>query len=116
MCLALDEDGVDIHITVPSQTDSLCTLSLLETALIQFPGVCVVVVDGRDGRVLDLKLLARVEDQHRQVLEDDELELGDVVGVDPVFCCLTDEVLLASSGGRITLGGVAASADLVVEL
>ena len=116
MSLAFQEDSVGLHATVPTQTVSLSSFSLLQAAFVQLPGVGVVVVDRRNSRILFLELLARVEDQHRQMLQDDELELGDVVRVHPVLGRLTDEVLLLTTSTRITSGRVSARSHLIVEL
>lgn len=50
------------------------------------------------------------------MLENVELELDDVVRVDPVLCRLSNERVLRSSGTRVALDGVAARADKVVQL
>jgi hypothetical protein len=50
------------------------------------------------------------------MLEDNELQLDDIVRMNPVFRCLANEVLLLSTGGRVTLDRVAARTDDVVEL
>ena len=113
--LALHEDGVGLHASVPSESVGLGTFVLSETAVVEVE-VLVVVVDGGDGGVLGLKLLVGVEHEHGQVLEDDELQLGDVVRVDPVLGGLSDEVLLLPAGSGVTLDGSAAGADDVVEL
>lgn len=63
-----------------------------------------------------VKLLASIEDEYGQVLEDDELQLGDIVGVDPIFCCLSDKAGLGATGGAVTLDRVASGSDEVVEL
>ncbi|KAH0250480.1 SPX-domain-containing protein, partial [Aureobasidium melanogenum] len=56
--LALDEDGINVHVAIPSQTDGLCTLSLLETAFVQLPGICVVVTStGKCLRMMSLSSL-----------------------------------------------------------
>lgn len=49
------------------------------------------------------------------MFEDDELELGDVVGVDPVFSGLAYEILLCSTCGTVTLGRITSGADKIVE-
>ena len=50
------------------------------------------------------------------MLEDDELELGDVVWVDPVFCGLADKVLLFASSCRVALDGISTGAHRVIKL
>ena len=95
---------------------SLSALSLLQTTLVQLPCVRVVIVDGGNGRILLFKFLAGVEYKHGQVLQDDELELGDVVRVHPVLCGLTNEVLLLAACARVTSDWVSAGSYLVVEL
>ncbi|KAL1835323.1 hypothetical protein VTK73DRAFT_5773 [Phialemonium thermophilum] len=114
--LALDEDGLALHAAVPAQADGLGALRLLQAALVQLPGGRVVVVDRRDGRVLGLELLARVEHQDRQVLEDDQLELGHVVRVHPVLRRLADEAALAAAGGAVALDRVPSRPHEVVQL
>ena len=47
-------------------------------------------------------------------LENDELKLGDIVWMDPVLRGLSDEVLLASPRGSITLGGVASTSNQII--
>jgi len=48
-------------------------------------------------------------------LENDELQLHDVVLVDPILCGLADKVLLAASCRGVSLYGIPAGADQVVE-
>lgn len=50
------------------------------------------------------------------MLENVELELDDVVRVNPVLCRLSNERVLRSSGPRVALDGVATRADEVVQL
>jgi hypothetical protein len=50
------------------------------------------------------------------VLQDDQLQFGDVIPVNPVFGCLTNKVLLVSTSGRIALDRVTLSTDKVVQL
>lgn len=50
------------------------------------------------------------------MLKDDEFQLDNVVGVDPIFGGLANEVLLLSTSGRVALDGVTAGTDDVVEL
>lgn len=116
MRFALDKDGFALHAAVPTETDGLGTFRLLQTALVQIPCVGVVVVDGGDGGVLGVELLVGIEDEHGQVLEDDEFKLGDVVGVDPVLCGLSDKAGLGATGGGVALDGVASGSDEIVEL
>lgn len=115
MGLSLDEDEIRVHTTVPSETNGLSTLGLFQTALVQVQ-VGVVVVNRGNCRVLNFKLLVGVEHKHRQVLEDNELELGDVVGMNPVLGGLTHKVLLSTTSRGVTLDGVTTRADQVVEL
>ncbi|KAI3491675.1 hypothetical protein L1887_43987 [Cichorium endivia] len=96
-------------------TDGLCTLCLLETAEVELE-VLVVVVDRGDGRILLLVLFLGVEDEDGKVLEDDELERHDVVGVHPVLGGLTHKGRLVAAGARVALDGVAAGTDEVEEL
>ena len=49
-------------------------------------------------------------------LEDDQLELGDVVRVNPVLGRLADEALLAPTGGTVAPNGVSSTSDEVVQL
>ena len=49
-------------------------------------------------------------------LEDDQLKLGDIVRVDPIFGRLTDEVLLSASSGRITLDWITLGTNKIVKL
>jgi hypothetical protein len=46
MGLALQEDSVGLHTTIPTETVSLSSLSLLQATLVQLPSVCVIIVDG----------------------------------------------------------------------
>lgn len=78
---ALDEDLLDVRVAVPAKTDGLGALGLLQTTHIQVK-VLVVEVDGRDGGVRLSERLVGVEDEDGEMLEDDELELDVVVGVD----------------------------------
>jgi hypothetical protein len=48
------------------------------------------------------------------VFQDNELEFGDVVGMDPVFCSVADEILLRSTGGGVAFDGIAASTYEIV--
>lgn len=114
MGLALDENLLLVHASVPSQTQSLSTLRLFQTTHVQLK-IFIVIVDGRDGTVGRVKLLVGVEDENGKVLEDVELELGDVVGVNPVLCGVADKGLLAATGGGVTTVGLAPGPDLVVE-
>jgi hypothetical protein len=50
------------------------------------------------------------------MLQDDELELGDVVRVHPVLGRLADEVLLLAASAGVTNGWVSARPHLIVEL
>lgn len=50
-----------------------------------------------------------------KVLEDDELELNVVVGVDPVLGRLPDKSVLRSSSTGISHDGVSTSADEVIQ-
>jgi hypothetical protein len=111
MGLALQEDLVALHSSVPTETDGLGTLGLLKATLVQLPCIGVVIINGRNRSILLLELLVGIEDQDRQVLQDDQLQLGDVIRVNPVFGCLTNKVLLASTSGRIAFG-----TDKVIQL
>ncbi|KAH3674360.1 hypothetical protein WICPIJ_009577 [Wickerhamomyces pijperi] len=111
--LSLNEDSVGAHPTVPSQSVGLGTFILSQSAVVQVQ-VLVVVVDGGDGGVLSFEILVWVEHQHWQVLQDDQLQLGDVVWVDPVLGGLTNKVLLPPTSGRITLDWVTPGSDQVV--
>ena len=50
------------------------------------------------------------------MLEDNELQLCDIVGVNPVFGSLSDKACLASTSSTITLDWVSSGSDKVVEL
>ena len=49
-------------------------------------------------------------------LEDDELELGDVVGMHPVLGRLANKILLATTSRRVALGRTSSRPDIVVDL
>jgi hypothetical protein len=49
-------------------------------------------------------------------LQDNKLELGNIVRMHPVFCCLTDEILLSSTSRRVSDDRVTTSTDEVVQL
>lgn len=49
-------------------------------------------------------------------LEDDQLQLRDIVLVDPVFGSLADKILLASTGTAVTFGWIALGSHQIVEL
>ncbi len=51
---------------------------------------------------------------HGTYFENDELQFGDVVGMDPVLGCLADEVLLAATCSTISRNRVSSSTDQVV--
>jgi hypothetical protein len=116
MGLALQEDLVALHSSVPTETDGLGTLGLLKATLVQLPCIGVVIINGRNRSNLLLELLVGIEDQDRQVLQDDQLQLGDVIRVNPVFGCLTNKVLLASTSGRIAFDWVTFGTDKVIQL
>ncbi len=44
----------------------------------------------------------------------DEFQFGDVVGMDPVLCGVTDKILLRPTGGRVAFDGIAASTYEIV--
>lgn len=48
------------------------------------------------------------------MLEDDEFDFGNIVGVDPVFGCIAYKVLLFPTGAGVTFCGVTAGTDKVV--
>ena len=49
------------------------------------------------------------------MFEDDELELGNVVGVHPVFCGLAYEILLRPTCGAVTLCGVTSRPNEIIK-
>jgi hypothetical protein len=61
-----------------------------------------------------LKLLAGVEYKYWQMLKDDEFQLGDVVGMNPILCCLANKVGLTTSGGAVAFDGVPAGSNKVI--
>lgn len=65
---------------------------------------------------MGVEILVGVEDKNWQVLQDDELQFCYVVRMNPVFSRLSDEAGLASTSSTVTLDGVSASSDEVVEL
>lgn len=65
---SFNEDLITVHATVPSKSDSFRSFRFFEASLIQLPGLGVIEINGRDRRVLFLKLFARVEDQDGKVL------------------------------------------------
>ena len=73
--------GLDVHVAVPSQTDSFCTFSLLQSAEVELE-VLVVEVDRGDSRVLRLKLLLGIEDENGKVTKDGKLEGDEIIWVD----------------------------------
>lgn len=52
----------------------------------------------------------------RTYLKDDELQLGDIIRMNPVFSRLANEVLLCATGGRVSLNRVSFGANQIVEL
>lgn len=48
-------------------------------------------------------------------LQDNELQLGDIVGVHPVLGSLSDEVLLAATGRGVALGGISPGPDQIIK-
>lgn len=48
-------------------------------------------------------------------LQDDQLQLGDVVRVYPVFRCLTNEILLRASRAAVALGRVSSGANQIIQ-
>lgn len=50
------------------------------------------------------------------MLEDDELQLGDIIRVNPVFGGLSDKAGLGATGGGIALDRVASGSNEIVEL
>src|ERR1700744_2888557 len=115
MSFPFDEDSFVFHTAIPSQTNGFGTLGLLQTTHVELPRFRVVVVYGRNGRILLFKLLVGIEHQDWQMLEDEELQLGDVVLVDPIFCGLTDKVLLRAASGTVSLHRVTSCSNQVVE-
>ena len=49
------------------------------------------------------------------MLQNDELQLSNIIGVDPVFGSLSHKVLLRATGGAVALRWVAARTDEVVQ-
>ena len=47
--------------------------------------IIAVNINRGNGRVILLLFLCGIEEEDREVLHDDEFDLGDVVGVDPVL-------------------------------
>jgi hypothetical protein len=48
------------------------------------------------------------------MLKDDEFQLGDVVGMNPILCCLANKVGLTTSGGAVAFDGVPAGSNKVI--
>ena len=68
MCLSLNEDCLGIDISVPSHSNCLCTFRLLETTLVQFPGLRIIIVYRCNGRVFGFEFFVGVEDEDREML------------------------------------------------
>ena len=49
-------------------------------------------------------------------LKNDELQLGDIIRMNPVFSRLANEVLLCTTGGRVSFNWVSFGANQIVKL
>jgi hypothetical protein len=87
-------------------TNSLGHVRLLETSLITLK-LLVVNIDTRDGRIVLFILLLGVEDKDGQVFHDNQLDLGDVVRVHPVFGRVADK------GVRVPVGKLVITLELL---
>ena len=65
---AFDKYLITFHTTIPAEANGLGSLGLFETALVEFPVIRVIVVDGRDGGVLFFEFFLRVKDENGKVL------------------------------------------------
>ena len=77
MCFALDKDFGLVHVAVPTETKGLGSLRLLQTAQVKIK-LIIVEIDAGNSRIWFL-LALRTEDQYRQILQNDTLDLCDVV-------------------------------------
>lgn len=66
--LPLHEDGLGLHAAIPTEPDGFGPLGLLQPAHIELPCVGIVIIDGRDGRILRVEFLAGVEDENGKML------------------------------------------------
>src|SRR2546430_586306 len=69
VCLSLNEDCFGIDISVPSHSDGLGTFGLLETTLVQFPGLRIIIVYRGNGRVLGFEFLVWIENKNGKMLQ-----------------------------------------------
>ena len=106
MRLALDENHLVIHATVPTQADSLGTFCLFETSQVEFE-VLIVVVDRCNGTVFRLIFLLCVEHEYRQMFQDEQLQWHDIIWMHPVLGRLTHERTLRATSTGIAFHRIA---------